>query len=1304
MKQFLFFLLSSGIGFSFSQSKMSQNKLLCTPPTVTMSSNVTICAGDNATISAMGSGTTAPYTYAWSPSGNVACPTCSNTTANPPTTTTYTVLVTDGASCTNTGTVQVTVNPTPTVSIGGGGSICTGGSATLTASGGVTYSWNTSSTNNPIVVTPSVPTTYTVWGTNAHNCTSTATATVSFYPSPTASIGGTLTICNNQSTTLNGSGGVTYSWAPGSQTTTNITVNPTTNTTYTLTVTDANGCTDTEIATVTVNPTPTISISGNNTICSGGNATLTASGGLTYNWLPDGQTTSSITVNPSVPTNYTVIGTNAFGCTNTATTSVNFYTPPVASISGNLTICSGDVTTLTGSGGVTYSWSTGSTNNPITDNPTTNTSYTVIVTDANGCTDDDVATVTVNPLPFANAGPDVSICSGSSITLNATGNGTYLWSPSTGLSCTTCSNPNANPTATITYTVTVTNLCGSISDSVVVTINALPSVNAGSDVTICLNGNVTLNASGSGTYNWSPSAGLSNTTIANPVASPTTSTQYTVTITDVCGTASDSVWVIVNVPLATVSGNSPICVGGSSTLCATGGGSYLWNTGSTNSCITVSPTITTGYTVTITDSFGCTDTDTITVNVNPLPNVNITGNTTICAGINDTLVASGGVTYVWNTGVSNDTLIVSPTVSTGYTVTVTDGNGCSNTANIFVNVNPQPTANAGSDATICLGSSVTLSGTGNGTYLWNPGGQTNSSITVNPTVSTTYTLTVTNSCGTAIDSVIVTVNSLPNAAISGTSTICAGSTDTLMATGGVIYQWNTGSTNDSIFVNPSITTGYTVTVTDSNGCSASATFTVNVSSVTAGITGNNVICSGDSTVLTASGGGTYLWNNGSTTSSITVSPTITNSYTVTVTNSLGCTDTATFNVTVTPQPTASVTANDSTLCSGSSATLTASGGTSYSWSPTTGLNNSNISNPIATITSTITYTVVVSNGFCSDITSITLTVNPLPTVSITPTSTSICQGDSATLSVSGAVSYVWNPGGQTTSLITVYPTTATTYTVIGTDANGCTDAAMVVVNVLSPVNVMVSGDTSICLGDITTLIAQGGGSYVWSPGGQTTSSIVVSPTVNSTYTVIASNGACSDTATITVNTYSLPTAVATASHGAINIGGSSTLTGTTSTGTWNWVPGNSLSCAQCPNPIASPTVTTTYTLCVTDNNGCTACDTVTVLVDQQCGNIFLPNAFSPNNDGVNDFFCLRGPGAKGGGPCTASPCIVEVDFTIYNRWGQKVFHTTDISKGWDGIVNGKKEADPAVFFYIVTYKDAITGKYTTLEGNVSLVK
>ncbi|MBI4929556.1 MAG: gliding motility-associated C-terminal domain-containing protein [Bacteroidetes bacterium] len=1290
---FLLFLFAIAINPSVAQKHL---KTMCTPPVVTMSANVTICAGQSATLNATGSGTSAPYTYAWTPVGTLNNPNLSNPVATPAGTQTYTCLVTDGVSCTETGTVTVTVNALPGVGMTGAGSICIGNGATLSGTGGSTYSWSTGAVTTSITVSPTTATSYTVWGTNAAGCSNTATGTVNINSPPSISISGAASsICNGTSATLTGTGGSTYSWSTGAVTNP-ITVSPPSSTTYTVWGTDAVGCSNTATATVNVNALPAVSISGGATsICNGNSATLTGSGGTSYSWST-GAVTTSITVSPTTSTTYTVWGTDANGCSNTATSTVDIFSAAVAGIGGTNPICVGQTTTLTASGGTSFSWwNNGSTSNPLTDNPTSTTTYTVTATDANGCSDDDVFTVTVNPLPTANAGTDVSICSGFNTTLNATGNGTFLWSPSTGLSSTTDANPTANPTVTTSYTVTVTNSCGSIDDSVMVTITTTPSVNAGTDATICMGGNTTLIASGSGTYAWSPGTGLNNTSIANPTANPTASTNYTVTITTGCGTAEDSVWVIIDAPLATVSGNSPVCSGSSSTLCATGGGTYAWSAGPTTSCITVSPTSATNYTVTITDSFGCTDSDTLTINVNALPTAAIAGNSTICFGLNDTLVATGGTGYVWNTGATTDTLIVNLTSATGYTVTVTDGNGCSDTAAISVTVNPLPTANAGTDATICNGSNTTLTGAGTGTYLWNPGGQITISIVVNPTTTTTYTFSVTNSCGTAEDSVVVNVNALPAAAISGNTTICNGSSTTLTASGGGTYVWNpTAQTTTSITVSPTTNTGYTVTVTGANGCTDTASATVNVGSVTASITGtNSTICSGQPTTLTASGGGTYVWNpGGQTSTSISVFPTTNTDYTVTATNALGCTGTATFSVTVTAQPTASITVTGSTtVCAGSSTTLTGSGGAAYSWTPGGQTTPVIVVNPV----SPTTYSVIVSNGGCADTTSISIGVNPLPTASVTATSAIICVGGCDSLFAFGGNTYVWS-SGQSTSSINVCPTADTTYAVTVTDANGCTASASALINVIPPVNVSVNGITSICAGVSITLTASGGGAYSWWNNGATSATITDSPTTSTTYTVIGSNACSSDTATINVNVSPVPTALATANPYTILIGAQTTLTGTTSTGTYNWNPTTGLNCGTCPNPVANPTATTTYILTTTDANGCTATDTVIVNVRIECEDIFIPSAFSPNADGKNDFVTIR------------TPCIKSLDFTIYNRWGQVVYHTDDVSivnksnDGWDGYFKGKL-CDPAVFFYILNV-NLITEDFINKNGNVSLVR
>ena len=227
--------------------------------------------------------------------------------------------------------------------------------------------------------------------------------------------------------------------------------------------------------------------------------------------------------------------------------------------------------------------------------PTATTTYTVTATDTNGCSNTSNVTVTVN-VPTASAGSNVSICLGSSTTLHASGGTTYAWSPGTSLSSVTATNPVANPTTTTTYTVTATNSCGcTASASVVVTINPLPTANAGTNATICERGfHHTSCFRWFRTYSWSPSTGLSVTNINNPVANPTSTTIYSVTVANANG-CSASADVIVNVnlsPHAAAGPDTSICIGNSVTLTAIGGGSYHWNTGDTGASVAYTPGIT----------------------------------------------------------------------------------------------------------------------------------------------------------------------------------------------------------------------------------------------------------------------------------------------------------------------------------------------------------------------------------------------------------------------------------------------------------------------------------------------------------------------------------------------------------------------------------------------------------------------------------------------------------------------------------------------------------------------------------------
>jgi hypothetical protein len=1000
---------------------------------------------------------------------------------------TYTVLGGPTGACTGVLCCPIKVqyrSSAPTVDAGLSVAVCSGASTTLTATAAsgtspYTYAWSPTGTLNvsntaSVIATPLATTTYTVTATDANGCTATDVVDVTVNPRPTANAGSDVTICAQSSTTLAGSatGGTpaySYSWTPtatlSSGTIANPVANPTVTTTYTLVVSDVNGCSSTDAMTVTVDPKPTVNAGADVSICNQSSTVLTAagSGGTTaynYAWSPStglsATNTASVTANPTVTTTYIVTLTDSKGCTATDNVLVTVQTKPTVVASADVTLCTGastllDVTVTGATGSISYAWnpsaglSASNVKSP-TANPTVTTTYTVTATDANGCSNTDNVVITVNPRPTANAGSDVTICAQSSTTLAGSATGgtpaySYSWTPTATLSSGTIANPVANPTVTTTYTLVVSDVNGcSSTDAMTVTVDPKPTVNAGADVSICNQSSTVLTAAGSGgttayNYAWSPSTGLSATNIAS---------------------------------------------------------------------VTANPTVTTTYNVTLTDSKGCTATDNVVVTVQTKPTVVASADVTLCTGASTLLDvtvtgATGSISYAWNPSAGLSAANVksptaNPTVTTTYTVTATDGNGCSNTDNVVITVNPRPTANAGSDVTICAQSSTTLAGSATGgtpaySYSWTPAGTlSNASIAnpvANPLATTTYTLVVSdvNGCSST-DAVVVTVDPKPTVNAGADVSICNQSSTVLTATGSggttaYNYAWSpsTGlsATNiASVTANPTVTTTYSVTLTDSKGCTATDNVVVTVQTKPTVVASADVtLCTGASTLLDvtvtgATGSISYAWNpsaglSASNVKSPTANPTVTTTYTVTATDGNGCSNTDVVVITVNPRPTANAGA-DVTICAESSTTLagSATGGTpaySYSWTPTATLSNGTIANPVANPTVTTTYTLVVSdvNG-CSSTDAVVVTVNPKPTLDLGADVT-ICSGSAQTITTTPGTgtapyTYAWAatsgtvPTGASPS---VSPTVTTTYTVTATDSKGCTVVDAIVVNVNTPV-------------------------------------------------------------------------------------------------------------------------------------------------------------------------------------------------------------------------------------------------------------
>jgi hypothetical protein len=333
--------------------------------------------------------------------------------------------------------------------------------------------------------------------------------------------------------------------------------------------------------------------------------------------------------------------------------------------------------------------------------------------------------------------------------------------------------------------------------------------------------------------------------------------------------------------------DTSICSNESITLNASGGSSYLWSTGHTSASVTLSPTETTTYTVTAFDDFGNSDSDSITVTVADIPELTVSDDITIIAGESTSLTANGADVYIWSTGDSAYTIVVSPNETTTYTVTGYSLSGCETTESITVNVIPELIANAGNDIAICSGDSVTLSASGGTNYSWNTG-ETTQSILVSPTATSTYTVTVTQGEQEDTDDVTVYVEPIPEVVIANGDSveILNGDFVTLSASGADTYEWSNGAAQPNIAVSPSVTTTYAVKGYVNN-CFDEKQVTVNVLQPVVAHAGEDVtICIDETVALTATGGDEYVWNTGETTQTIEVSPSISTNYTVTVFNAL----------------------------------------------------------------------------------------------------------------------------------------------------------------------------------------------------------------------------------------------------------------------------------------------------------------------------------------------------------------------------------------------------------------------------------
>jgi len=1220
-------------------------------------------------ITVVTSGGTLPYTVTWSPAGGNQ-PTATGLCAG-----TYTATVTDANGC--IASVQATVGEPDTLltAITPVDASCFGvcdGEATAVASGGTapyTYLWNDPANSTTDVVTGLCAGTYTVIVTDANGCADTTTVIIN-EPADiviTATTQGTSCFgdCDGEAyvSVTGGTAPYAYQWDDLALTQ-NDTVSGLCAGLYNVIVTDDNGCTATLAVIITEPDTLIASIQGVDASCSGvcdGSATATQTGGtgpFTYLWDdPNAQTTATATGLCAGTYNVTV--TDANGCSDA--TSVTINEPTALDIALTIVdascngVCDGEASVVVTGGTAPYTvvWSNLTQGDQVTG--LCAGSYTVLVSDANGCLD--TLSFSINEpdaIVIATSALDAScfgVCDGEAYASATGGSGVFtdfIWNDN---------NATANDTVVAlcagTYTVTVTDDTGCSATAQV-------TINEPSDITISVtavavscfgdcNGQAIAVASGGTgpyTYQWDDTNLTANDTVTDLCPGI-----YNVVVTDANGcTSTTSVLITEPQPLQLIGQATNITCGGQcngiATVLVQGGTpgyTYQWNDPQQQTGASATGLCAGTYTVVVTDANGCVDSVAVTIIEPPVLDATVSVVNPSCGGVCDgqaTVNITGGTppyTILWSNFSTSGT--ISNLCAGNYFVIVVDANLCADTVNFILTEPPVLNANI-----------------------------------------------------TAVTQVLCTGS-------------CTG-TATVQGSGGTppySYQWSNGQTTPTA---TNLCVGqYSVIITDDIGCTATATVTINNDNALAAtvpvFTAVSCFgdCNGTATVFATGGVGpfSYSWNdnfNQTTQTAVNLCP---GTYTVTVVDSQSpaCTTQATVIITQPALLTSTSTAVNETCGNACDGTATAApqGGTApytYLWN-----DPSNQSGQTATGLCVGTYTVTVTdaNG-CTVQNSVTV-LGPPPLVANAVTTASTCSNvanGAINLTVSGGIggyTFSWNPGGAVTEDLSGI--LFGTYTVTITDGTGCQLVAQYSVGTLTNIDADAGDDMMLCVGSSLILNGSGGGFYSWSPAGTLSNAFAANPTANptetTTYVLTVSIGNCVDVDSVTVTMYDIPPVdagndVTIPTGGTIGLNANGAVTGWQ----YSWTPEATLDNPGVTNPFATPLETTTYYVTVTDENGCTNMDSIVVTV---VPGIKFPDGISPNGDGINDFWIIDNIELF-------EDAIVE----IYNRWGQMLWQSAPgYPIPWDGRYKGE-DLPVGTYYYVIrsdNFEQPFTGPITIVR-------
>ena len=1245
---------------------------------------------------------------------------------------TYTAAVTDANGCSALAEIEIAIFEELLPEISGVSSICAGAPTTLSSEDNYAlYTWSTGSTASSITVDQAGI--YTLFVEDANGCTGETSIEIVENELPQPVITGPNAFCAGSSldiavaTTFE-----SYNWSTTASTA-GISVG--TAGTYVVTVTDANGCEGTAATLIEEIALPEPNIAGLLSFCPEGNTTLSAVGNFeSYSWST-GETGTTVQIDQ--PGMYNLLVSDANGCEGTVGVELTNFETQIPTFSGALDFCPETSTNLSVVENFeSYNWTTNSIQPEI--EIETPGVYGLTVTDANGC----ITENTVELNFFQVAAPNITgadaFCTGEQITLSAEpGFESYNWSDQT-------QGQELIVTAEGSYTVEATDMNGCVTSAdFFVEENPLPDLVIGGSTSFCTGSFTTLNAGGTySTYEWSDGTTM-------PTLVVTTPGNYSLNVIDENGcTAQTAVDVIEAAELSPViTGPLAFCPGASTTIDAgTGFASYQWSNGTSGQVLEVAAPGT--YSVLVMDASGCMGEDEVEVLEFVPPSPVIDGLTAFCTGESIELSTLNTYdSYSWTNGANTQTIEVSTPAT--YQVEVIDDNGCAGIAAIDVEELDVPVVSIEGQDFYCTGSSTTLSVNSNQTienFEWSEG---STSATIDVANAGIYTVLVQNAggCETTAEIQISEIeNPIADAGIGGLLTcaiesVVLGGTNTSQGND-FDYEW-TGPGITAFNANvafPEVTESglYNLIVTDLvYGCisEAASILVVNSADIPTVSVEANAILNCETATVTIDGSASanfpsivYQWFDaqgnpipGAVLPTLEIStPQI---YELQVLDTLtGCSATANIEIEVDENfPTAEAGEPALLNCDIAEATLDATASASganivYNWTTMNGTISTGANTLSPTVIAPGTYVLQVldqSNGCSSqDVVLVTQDIEaPIADAGLDQEIDCLRPEallDGSNSSTGTAISYEWTSGATVlgTSL-ELEVSNEGTYTLVVTNSeNGCTSTDFVLVesngSIPSDIDFMLVDPACFddANGSININSIEGGTPpYLYSFNGQEFSATSFYPNLEAGhYSFVVQDAIGCEYSTQVFLEPGNDLHLDLGEDISIRIGETAILQALTNNleNPISWTTTDTLDCMDCAEQEVQPFETTTYLASIVDENGCKASDQITVFVDNP-QEVYIPNAFSPNNDGINDIFMIfAGDDVK-----------VVRSFLVFNRWGETVFDfynipPNDPAFGWDGKYRGG-EHNAAVFAYMAEI-EFVNGDVVIFKGDVSLIK